>query len=240
MLNILNGRSMSPPETSVQHQFNLPAHELADFSNGIVTIPEFLSNTQMDELRREVDNLTVAERGFVPLHKKGGTIAYATLIEKAPAVTRLYHSEAMRSLVSGIFNEEVWPTPLHDQSSLSVLVYDRPGDHIDWHYDHNFYQGRHFTVLLSLVNHGRRHGGLSHARLFTKVGRTVTQIPTPPNTLVVFEGAKLLHKASPIEAGERRILISMTYCANSRASLAQCLARRLKDMAFFGVRALWT
>jgi hypothetical protein len=30
----------------------------------------------------------------------------------------------------------VQPTPIHDQSSLSVLFYDRPGDHIGRHYDH--------------------------------------------------------------------------------------------------------
>jgi hypothetical protein len=67
-----------------------------------------------------------------------------------------------------------------------------------------------------------------------------TEIPTPANTLVVFEGAKILHKASPILAGERRMVVSMTYCANPRTSRFQSVARRIKDIAFFGVRALWT
>jgi hypothetical protein len=39
---------------------------------------------------------------------------------------------------------------------------------------------------------------------------------------------------------ERRIILSMTYCTDPSASTAQGLARRIKDVAFFGPRALWT
>ncbi len=218
----------------------LPAHPLPDFTNRIAAIQGFLPPLQLAELRKEVEDLAAVERSYLPTHKKGGTIAYANLIELAPGVTRLYHSEALRRFVSRVVGEEVQPTPLNDQSSLSILIYDRPGDHIDWHYDHNFYRGRHFTVLLPVVNIGHGPDGLSHARLLAKIEKTVMEFATPPNTLVVFEGAQVLHKASPIAAGERRIVISMTYCADARATWLQAAARRIKDTAFFGVRALWT
>jgi hypothetical protein len=32
----------------------------------------------------------------------------------------------------------------------------------------------------------------------------------------------------------------MTYCTDPRATWWQGMARRFKDMAYFGVRALWT
>lgn len=210
------------------------------FDNRIVAIPDFLSRAHFDELRREVEALSKTERSYVPSHKKGGTIAYETLIENAPGVTALYQSEAMAAFVSRVTGVAVRPTPIHDQSSLSILCYERPGDHIGWHYDHNFYRGRHFTVLLPVVNRGTGPDGLSHARLQAKIGDSEVELPTPPNTLVVFEGAKVVHKATPLEAGERRLLISMTYCADPRANFVQGVARRLKDTAFFGVRALWT
>ncbi len=146
----------------------------------------------------------------------------------------------MAAFVSRITGVEVRPTPLHDQSSLSILIYERPGDHIGWHYDHNFYRGRHFTVLLPVVNRGNAADGLSHARLRAKTAGGETELATPPDTLVVFEGARVVHKATPLAAGERRVLISMTYCADPHANVAQAVARRLKDTAFFGVRALWT
>jgi hypothetical protein len=210
------------------------------FASRIAAVPDFLGDEQFANLQREVEALSRAERSYVPTHKKGGTIAYETLIEHAPCVTAFYHSEAMSAYISRVTGVPVRPTPLHDQSSLSILIYERPGDHIGWHYDHNFYRGRHFTVLLPVVNQGHAADRLSHARLRAKIGDAEAELPTPPNTLIVFEGARVIHKATPLAEGERRVLISMTYCADAQANLAQAVARRVKDIAFFGVRALWT
>ena len=226
--------------TGSESQLDLSAHPVPDFSHKIAHVAGFLPEKQLTALRAEVERFAAAERSYVPAHKKGGTIAYASLIEQAPAVTRLYHSHALRRYISRIVGAEVHPTPLHDQSSLSVLIYERPGDHIAGHYDHNFYLGRHFTVLLPVINAGHGHAGLSHAQLSTKIAGRDVKLATQPNTLVVFEGAKVLHKASPIEPGERRVVISMTFCTDPRTTVFQAIARRVKDTAFFGVRALWT
>jgi hypothetical protein len=218
----------------------LSPHPPPTFVKSIATVQRFLPEASFNSVRDDVEKLRTSERSYVPTHKKGGTIAYADLIESSPAIVRLYHSETLRSFVSRTVRCAVWPTPLQDQSSLSILVYDRPGDHIGWHYDHNFYRGRHFTVLVAVLNSGRHADGLSHARLSVRIDGRDTEIPTPANTLVVFEGAKILHKASPILAGERRVLISMTYCADPGANRLQGVTRRIKDIAFFGIRALWT
>jgi hypothetical protein len=230
-------RTLTGSESQVDE---LSAHPAPDFSHKIAYVAAFLPEKQLTALRAEVERFAAAKRSYVPTHKKGGTIAYAMIIEQAPTVTRLYHSHALQHYISRIIGAKVHPTPLHDQSSLSILIYERPGDHIDWHYDHNFYLGRHFTVLLPVINAGHGEGGLSHAQLSAKLAGQDVKLATPPNTLVVFEGAKVLHKASPIEPGERRVVISMTFCTDPRATVAQAIARRVKDTAFFGVRALWT
>ncbi len=152
----------------------------------------------------------------------------------------LYRSPAMRKAIAGIVGLEVQTTPLTDKSSCSVLYYVKPGDHIGWHYDHNFYKGRHFTVLLPIANQGQGPDGLSTARLLVRRGRNERVIPTPPNTLVVFEGARVLHRVTTLAEGERRIVLSMTYCSDPRNSRLQEAARRIKDTAYFGLRALWS
>ena len=38
---------------------------------------------------------------------------------------------------------------------------------------------------------------------------------------------------------ERRVILSMTYCADPRISRFKEFVRRCKDTAFFGLRALW-
>ena len=210
------------------------------FDDRLVSIRDVLPTPVVEELRRQALHLVGPERSYVPRHKKGGTVAYENLFEAAPAIVALYHSKEMREFISRIVGVDVFPTPINDQSSLSVLFYVKPGDHIGWHYDHNFYRGRHFTVLLPIINEGRAADELSHATLKAKIQGREIDVATPSNTLVVFEGARVNHKVTPIEEGERRLVISMTYCSDPRANALQGTVRRIKDVAFFGPRALWT
>jgi len=211
-----------------------------DFGDRLAVVPDLLPADTFAALKAEAERLVVPERSFVPTHKKGGTVAYETLIAHAPAIVAFYHAADFTDFVSRLVGVRVRPTPVHDQSSLSVLFYDKPGDHIGWHYDHNFYRGRHFTVLIAMANEGRAAGGLSHAELQARVAGREIVVTTAPNTVVVFEGARVHHKVTPIHAGERRLMLSMTYCTDPRARWWQGLSRRVKDTAFFGIRALWT
>lgn len=208
--------------------------------DGPVAVPRFLSAAAFSALRRDILNLSDRERSYIPLHKKGSAIAYGAIRRLAPGLAGFYVSQDHRRAISDIVHVPLEPTPLRDESSLSVLLYERPGDHIGWHYDHNFYRGRHFTVLLAMENQGHGADGLSSSRLHVKDCGAERVIPTPANTLVVFEGARVLHKVTPIEEGERRVVLSMTYCTDPRNSIAREIARRIKDTAFFGLRALWS
>ena len=213
---------------------------LPSFDSRLAVLPKPLPPEEFERVLRDIEQLATTERSYLPSHKKGGTVAYETLVQSTPAVVQLYQSQALHDLVSAIVGARVEPTPLHDQSSCSVLFYERPGDHIGWHYDHNFYKGRHFTVLIPIVNRDANGTGLSAARLVARIDGEDREIATPPNTLVVFEGAVVLHKATPIADGERRIVLSMTFATDPRNTVLQGITRRIKDMAFFGVRALWT
>jgi hypothetical protein len=221
-------------------ELGLKVRDGAHLEKGLAAFGSFLPARVFAALKAEALDLMRPERGFVPIQRKGGTVAYETLIAASPAIVSFYHSPALMQFVSRLAGVEVRPTPIHDQSSLSVLFYTARGDHIGWHYDHNFYRGRHFTLLLSIANEGRAADGLSHAMLTARLGGQEAQISTPPNTLIVFEGARVRHKVTPIDDGERRVILSMTYCADPRSHWWQGAPRRIKDTAFYGVRALWT
>lgn len=219
----------------VPHTRPLPA-----FDEALAIVSDVLPPDRLAAITQEIEQLGTTERSYVPTHKKGGTVAYETLCQSAPQVVAFYLSPELHALISSVVGAKVVPTPLHDQSSCSVLFYERPGDHIGWHYDHNFYKGRHFTVLLPIVNRDARGEGLSAARLMARIGGEERTIATPPNQMVIFEGARVQHKATPIAEGERRVVLSMTFATDPRNSPLQGLARRIKDTAFFGIRALWT
>ncbi len=206
----------------------------------LVTVPNFIDPEDLSRLGSEARaNLCRVERSFIPRHKQGGTVAYERLHRHAPACVAFYHSPEVQQFVSRVIGVPVFPTPDQDQSSLSLLCYTEAGDHIQWHYDHNFYRGRHFTVLLPLINTGP-DGGLSQSQFQEQRSRNeVCSHDTSPNTLVIFEGARIRHRATPIGPGDERLMLSMTYSADPRNNRLKELIRRVKDTAFYGLRALW-
>jgi hypothetical protein len=205
----------------------------------IARVEGFLDGVTLNQLQAECTaNARRVERSHLPGHKKGGTLSYEAIHRHAPGCLALYHSPALQRWLSDLVGAPLQPTADHDQSACSILYYEQPGDHIGWHYDYNFYRGRHFTVLITLINRSR-DGGASAGRLQHRVRGEVAEVATRENDLVVFEGARVLHRATRIGEGERRIMLSMTYCTDPRVSPAKELIRRLKDTAYFGPRVLF-
>lgn len=217
-----------------------PSEGLPSFEERVVSVADFLPESTFSQLHDTIFKQIKTERTYLPGHKKGGTVAYEELHHIAPQIVAFYHSAQLREFLSQIIGEKVMPTPINDQSSCSLLYYDKPGDHIGWHYDHNFYNGRHFTALIPIVNEHLETKELSSTKLMVKKNGCEEIIPTPPNTLVLFEGAKTLHKVTTLGPNELRILLSMTFSTTPTTSLSKEITRRFKDTAFFGVRALWS
>jgi 2OG-Fe(II) oxygenase superfamily len=209
-------------------------------AKAIVRIDSFLESASLDRLRTEA--LAASDkkiRNFVPTHKKGGTVSYEQLHRSCPGCLAFYHSSAVQKWVSELVGMTVGPAGDHDQSANSLLFYDEAGDHINWHYDHNFYPGRQFTALINLVNQAK-DGSMTASRLVYKdaAGQEV-EVDTSANSFVVFEGAKVLHKATPVVDGDLRVMLSMTFNTNAKITVVGEAMRRVKDTAFYGVRALW-
>lgn len=225
---------------SAQIQLQPRHNDLPTFEQRLAHIPDLLDAQAFAQIRELGRDHSQLERSYIPGHKKGGTVAYEELHLRAPQIVALYQSRQLHTLVSDVVGMQVQPTPLHDQSSCSLLCYTRPGDHIDWHYDHNFYNGRHFTALLPLVNEHNQTGQPSSAQLLVKQNGAEVVVPTVPNGLILFEGAQVLHKVTRLAPEETRIMLSMTFCTDPRTSTLKAAGRRIKDTAFFGVRALWS
>lgn len=236
-----------------------PQHLAREFAREHITrVENFVTPDCLQTLRAEaLAHIPEMKRTFIPLHKKGATLAYEQIHALAPHCLAFYHDPDIQQWISRVIGVPIVPTPDQDQSSLSILCYSEPGDHINWHYDHNFYRGRHFTVLLSLVNERVEGSGpsvagpttfdarpadtpLSQGTLQRRLpGGGIQDFDTSPNTLMVFEGARVRHRASPVGDHERRVILSMTYCTDPRISRYKEFLRRCKDTAFFGLRALW-
>lgn len=206
----------------------------------LLRVDHFLDEECLHTLREEgLSHLDQGIRSYIPTHKKGRSLPYESLHHFAPHCLALYHSDTLRQWVGKVVGEEVYPAGVHDQSAASILFYDQPGDHINWHFDHNFYHGRQFTVLISLVNKGP-NGSLSASKLMRKDAEgNAIEVDSSENTLVVFEGAQVLHRVSPTDPGDLRVIFSMTYNTVPKIGPMHEFCRRVKDTAFHGLKALW-
>jgi 2OG-Fe(II) oxygenase superfamily len=210
------------------------------FDRKIIYLPDFLPESQFLHLRNAAVGRVQTKRVNIPVHKRGEAVSYHELQDSAPEIIAFYHSPELHDWCSSVVGSPVQPTPPHDLSSCSLLIYDRANDHFDWHHDINFYKGRHFTALLALVNTDAVGAGVSSAKLRIREDGVESVIPTNPNTIVLFEGAYVYHSVTRLGEGERRIILSMTFCTDPAASALQSFIRRGKDIAYFGLRALWT
>src|SRR5262245_53976584 len=105
---------------------------------------DFLPWIRFDSLRKQVEMVGSMDCVNVPIHKRGGAVAYEKLWRDAPGVIDFYRSAELLWLVSAYAGETVQRVPDHDQNACAILIYEQKEDHIGWHYDWNFYNGRHF------------------------------------------------------------------------------------------------
>jgi hypothetical protein len=74
------------------------------------------------------------------------------------------------------------------------------------------YYGDRYVVLLTLVNENKDRTKLSENE-FQYIHNGITnKLKMKPNTLVIFKGSEIMHKSTPINDGEKRVLLSMVFC----------------------------
>jgi hypothetical protein len=179
-------------------------------------------------------------RAYVPRFKKGGSVSFYTICEKAPAFLALYRSPAFLAFLSRLVDARLTLCPEEDPHSCALYYYTEPGDHIGFHYDTSYYKGARYTVLVGLVQ--RSEGCRLVCRLHKgQPGREPRelQVATEPGSMVIFNGAKLWHAVTPLREGEERVSLTLEYVTDPGMAPLKRLFSNMKDaFAYFGVRTL--
>src|SRR5574341_595172 len=122
--------------------------------NEFLFVKQFLSRSVVEALLVPPAQGVKGElnRNYIPGHKKGGSVSYYTVMEKAPRFLDLYRSEAFIGFVSRLVDAKVQLCPESDPHSCALYYYTEPGDHIGFHYDTSYYKGARYTILMGLVD----------------------------------------------------------------------------------------
>jgi len=192
--------------------------------NEFVVLDCFLTQPVVDQFLREVDLLTPGvSRDDVSGYKKEGSVNFSALQNQAPAMLSLYRSPALLTFLSRLVDAPLMLCPENDPRSCTLYYYKEPGDHIGFHYDTSYYKGKHYTVLVGLVERSE------HCRLVARVrkrGKTEeireTRIPMYPGTVVLFNGDKLWHAVTPVGKDEERITLTLQYVTSQKMRNVEC------------------
>ncbi|GAA4330739.1 hypothetical protein GCM10023144_18680 [Pigmentiphaga soli] len=176
-------------------------------------------------------------RNYLPGHKQGGSVSRHTIDRMAPFIAGLYRSPALVGWLEKLCGEPLLPSPDDDPHAYALYFYTRPGDHIGWHYDTSYYDGRRYTLLLGVVDD-------SSCRLEYRLHTRTPQRPPesgavrlPPGGLAFFDGDRLQHRITPAGAGEERVSLTFEYVTNAGMRPWRRFVSNMKDaVAYFGFR----
>jgi hypothetical protein len=211
--------------------------------NEFLLVRQFLSRAVVEDLLvPQAQGVKGAlNRNYIPGHKKGGSVSYYTVVEKAPRFLDLYRSAAFIEFVSQLVGTKVQLCPESDPHSCALYYYTEPGDHIGFHYDTSYYKGARYTILMGLVDKS------VHCKLVCELFKDDPvkqprhpELVTEPGDLVVFNGDKLWHAVTPLAEGEERIALTMEYVTNPDMGPFKRFYSNLKDsFAYFGLRTVF-
>ncbi len=218
------------------------AHLRADFARqgAFLYLDRFLS----PELTSQLAACALAlvgkvNRNYLPRHKQGGSISRHTIDSLAPSIAQLYRSQALIALLEEVCGETLLLCPDQDPHAYALYYYTRPGDHIGWHYDTSYYDGRRYTVLLGVIdNSSCRLDYVLHTRETDKPHEPGS-VQIPPGGLVFFDGDKLRHRITALGEHEMRVSLTFEYVTDAGMRPWRRFISNMKDaVAYFGFRQL--
>ena len=178
-------------------------------------------------------------RNYLPGHKKGGSVSRHVIDRQAPAIAELYRSKSLIAFLEQTCGEALLPCPPDDPHAYALYYYTKPGDHIGWHYDTSYYDGRRYTLLIGVIDESSCR--LEYELHTREAGVAVESgsLRIPPGGLVFFDGDKLRHRITPSAEGEIRVSLTFEYVTDPGMRPWRRLISNMKDaVAYFGFRQL--
>ena len=184
--------------------------------------------------------LVEVNRNYLPGHKQGGSVSRHTIDRLAPFIAQLYRSKELIGWLEQMSGDRLQLSPADDPHAYALYYYTRPGDHIGWHYDTSYYDGRRYTLLLGVIDESScRLDYELHTRT-PNIADQPGSVQIPPGGLVFFDGDKLRHRISPAGENEMRVSLTFEYVTDPNMRPWRRFISNMKDaIAYFGFRQVF-
>ena len=166
-----------------------------------------LSSERARELREKALDLVGRHARRIDQRSEEHILRYRVVTGDAicaewPELFALYESPALRAWVAAVVGADAVFNSCHLRSAININALGEPGEVYRWHFD-----VAGFTLLLYLTDSRDEDGGALELRPRDEV---TTLLPTA-GTVVLMDGTRCLHRASPILRRHQRISIPMVF-----------------------------
>ena len=197
-----------------------------------------LNQTILNDIDTMLENKTLQKRVSITSYpenilncalpnRKGITIPTKNIVDNSPNLISFYQNELCKKM-SNLIGLKLYPTDLTFPTSCAIIIYEKEGDWINWHYDYNYYNGRFFTILIPITH------SLTCAKFQFKDKNNKVIDMDLTNNGICFEGNYLYHRASKICKNQKRVMLSCQYVTDNSMSFINKIRIKLKDFAFIG------
>ena len=158
-------------------------------------------------------------------HQKN--ISSSTIIEHLPEIEQQYQSYT--TLLSKYIGEPVKVLPNDIKNRITLVVYEKEGDYIDWHFDTNHYTGRFFTLLIPITLEptcsSYQYRNHKEKDLVVEIGK---------DQGILFEGDKVYHRGKMLSKDQYRVILSLTYVTDTNMNAWNYLMHKMKEFGIYG------
>jgi alkylated DNA repair dioxygenase AlkB len=174
--------------------------------------------------------LTISRQEGVRLEipsKRQKAISIQKLQTRMPELVAWY--ESLCPTVSQVLGTEVLTTPLDQPNSLCLVVYEKEGDYIDWHFDTNHYNGRYFTMLVP-VSKEPTCGSYE----YKDADEQTVAVDLKQGDALIFEGDRVFHRGRELCKNQRRVILSCTFTTSREIHPMEAVNQTIKNVGIFG------
>ena len=158
-------------------------------------------------------------------HQKN--IPSKTILENIPDIEEQYRLYA--SIVSQYIGENVKILPKDTKNRMTLVVYEKEGDHIDWHFDTNHYDGRYFNLLIPITLESTC-GNYQYRNVYG----VDTDVEIFKGQGILFEGDKVFHRGKMLCKDQFRVILSLTYVTNDYMNHWNYTMHKMKEFGIYG------
>jgi hypothetical protein len=158
-------------------------------------------------------------------HQKN--ISYNTLKENIPEIEDWYNS--LPNIISPYISDKLQVAPEDIKTRMCLVVYEKEGDYIDWHFDTNHYEGRFFTLLVPITLEPTC-GNYQ----YKNDEEIDTDVEVNKGQAILFEGDKVYHRGKMLCKDQYRVILSMTFVTSQKMNTWNYTMHKIKEFGIYG------